>query len=76
MGYVRDVKAAIRDALSGYDCSISYTPRSGSRCAYFTVYIDDEWDWDWIESDIDSVCDEYDLWIDDDSNGAFDLCVN
>jgi hypothetical protein len=76
MGYVRDVKNAILEALDNYDCSVEYTPRSGDRCAYFTVTIDDEWDWDWIESDIDNICDEYGLWIDDDSYGSFDLCVS
>lgn len=76
MSYVSDVKKAIREALANYECRIEYTRRAGDRCAYFTVYIDDEWDWDWIENDIDAVCSEFNMWIDDDSRGSFDLCVN
>ncbi len=75
MGWIKDVKDSIYDALSNYDCDVEYTPRRGQRCAYFTVTINDEWCWDWIESDIDNVCDEYGLQIDDDSCGSFDLMV-
>ena len=38
--------------------------------------INEEWNWDWINDDIEEVCDEYNLWIDEDSVGDFDLCVN
>lgn len=41
---------------------------------FFTVTIDEDYDRDDIENAIDDVCDEYDLWIDDDSDGDFDLC--
>lgn len=74
MGYVRDVKNAIYDALDDYDVDIYYISRSGDRCGYFTVTINEEYDRDDIEDAIDDVCDEYDLWIDDDSDGDFDLC--
>lgn len=76
MGYVSNVKHAIYNALSNYDCDVEYTRGSRNSCAYFTVTIDDEWCWDWIQEDIDSICEDYDLWIDDDSDGDFDLCVN
>lgn len=76
MGYIRDVKNAIYEALVLYDCEVEYTRAYGDCCAYFTVTINDEWDWDIIEDDIDNVCNEYGLWIDDDSSGSFDLCVN
>lgn len=76
MSYVSEVKRAIYDALEDYDCHVVYTRGTKDRCAYFTVTIDEEWDWDWIEDDIDDVCDEYGLWIDDYSDGSFDLCVS
>lgn len=76
MGYVRDVKNAIYNALDGYDCNVYYTRGNDEHCGYFTVTINEEWAWDWIENDIDDVCDEYGLWIDDESDGSFDLCEN
>ena len=75
MGYVRNVKNAIYDALDDYECEVSYTSGDENSSSYFTVTIYDEWDWEWIEEDINEVCDEYGLWIDDDSEGSFDLCV-
>lgn len=76
MGYISDVKNEIYGALEDYNCEVNYTRKNGDTCAYFTITIDDEWDWDWIEQDIDKMCDEYGLWIDDDSEGSFDLCVS
>ena len=75
MGWIKDVKDAIYDALDDYDCTVDYTPREDDRCAYFTVTIDEDWDWDDIENAIDSVCNDYGLQIDDDSYGSFDLMV-
>lgn len=46
MGYIRDVKNAIYEALVLYDCEVEYTRAYGDCCAYFTVTINDEWDWD------------------------------
>lgn len=70
------IKRAIYDALDNYDCSIAFHKATGDSCAYFTVSINEAWDWDWIEEEIEDVCDKYDLWIDDDSEGDFDLCSN
>lgn len=75
MSYKKEVERAIYNAL---DCKVKYTPasRNGDRCAYFTVTINDkDWEWDRIENDIEKICEEYGLWIDDDSEGDFDLCV-
>lgn len=69
------IKRAIYDALENYNCSVSFHKDAPETCAYFSVEIHEEWDWDWIEDDIERVCEEYDLWIDDDSDGDFDLCI-
>lgn len=76
MGYVNNVKRAIHNALSNFDHSVYYTKGHGSYSSYFTIEINEEWDWDWIENQIDEVCDDYGLWIDDDSEGDFDLVVS
>lgn len=70
------IKSAIYDALENFNCSVYYHKAYSNSCAFFTVEIHEEWDWDWIEDDIERVCEEYDLWIDDDSDGDFDLCIN
>lgn len=78
MSYKKEVERAIYEALRDYDYNVEYTPasRNGDRCAYFTVTINGEdWVWDWIENDIEKICEEYGLWIDDDSKGDFDLCI-
>lgn len=76
MANIKTIKKAIYDALDVYDCDVEYTPRSGGRCAYFTVTInEDDWDWDWFEGPLDDVCEEYGLQIDEDSYGSFDLMV-
>ena len=78
----REIKAAIEDALDDYTVEVSYASKSGrgddASCSYFTVEFDEEEDWCWddIESDIADVCNEYDLQIDDDSDGDFDLCAH
>ena len=78
----REIKGEIIDALSDYDVSVWYNAKCGSgfdaQCSYFTVEFDDDEDWCWddIESAIDDVCSEYDLNIDDDSEGDFDLCAH
>ena len=70
------IKSAIYDALENFNCSVCFHKAESNSCAFFTVEIHEEWDWDWIEDDIERVCEEYDLWIDDDSDGDFDLCIN
>ena len=78
----REIKAAIEDALDDYNVEVSYASKSrrgdDASCSYFTVEFDEEEDWCWddIESDIADVCNEYDLQIDDDSDGDFDLCAH
>ena len=70
------IKSAIYRALENFNCSVSYTKSYSGKCAYFTVEIHDDWDWDLIDGALEQVCDEYDLWIDVDSDGDFDLCIN
>ena len=75
MGWIKDIKDAIYDALDNYDCEVEFTKRGKETYAYFTVTINDEWGWDEIENEIDNVCSQYGLQIDDDSYGSFDLIV-
>lgn len=74
----RQIISDIEDALSDYNVEVEFQRKLGhgfdATCSYFTVWIEDEdWDWDYVESDIQSVCDEWDLEIDFDSAGDFDL---
>lgn len=75
----REIRSDIYDALSDYDVDVCYHGPRGhgyeASCAYFTVTIDDdeEWDWDDLDEALEDVCSEWDLSIDDDSEGTFDL---
>lgn len=74
----REIKSDIEDALENYDCDVYYHKPEGhgynSCCGYFEVNINEnDWEWDWIENDLSDVMDEWDLYIDDDSDGDFDL---
>lgn len=74
----REIKSDIEDALENYDCDVYYHKPEGrgydSCCGYFEVNInEDDWEWDWIENDLSGVMEEWDLYIDDDSDGDFDL---
>ncbi len=56
----RKIVSDIYDVLSDYDIDVTYHKRTGhgynAQCAYFSVSINEEWDWDWIESDVEAVC--------------------
>lgn len=73
----REIKSAIYDALSNYNCEIwYYGPRGkgwGARCAYFEVEINDDYNCDDIEDALANVSDEYTLTIDWDSDEDVDL---
>ena len=73
----RQIRADIYDALCDYDVNVYYNHKTGhgygASCAYFTVYINDDWDWDDVMDDLDSVLEEWELDVDSDSSGSFDL---
>ena len=72
--YASEIIDAIEDALSDYDCEVEYySPTSDGECGFFEVDINDEYDQDDVDAALEGVLSEYQLDIDDDSDGDFDL---
>jgi len=76
----REIKSDIEDALENADlsCDVYYHKPEGrgddSCCGYFEVSLDDDdWEWEWVEDALEEVMNEWDLYIDDDSDEDFDL---
>lgn len=73
----RSIRSAIYNALSGYDCSVYYQKPVGKgwngTCGYFEITIEDEYDSDEIEEELQSVADDWELDFDWDSDGTVDL---
>lgn len=76
----QEIRDAIYDALSNYDCNVYYhRPSSDGMCGYFAVTInEDDYDEDDVDSCLAGVLSDYDLWIDDQSEGNedFDICAS
>lgn len=72
----REIKSAIYNALSDYDCDVYYQKPTNSQCAYFSISIEDEdYDSDDINCALENVCREYNLSIDWDSEADVNLNV-
>lgn len=74
----RQIKSAIYDALSNYDCDVYYNPPTGrgynACCSYFTITINEDCDHDFVADELDGVCDDWELSYDWDSeDGDLDL---
>lgn len=73
----REIKRAIYNALSDYNCEVWYNRPEGrgwnAQCAYFKVRINEKYYSDDIEDILEGVSDEYSLTIDWDSDEDVDL---
>lgn len=77
MEHWKEIKDAIYDALDDYDCDVYYQPPTGcgygAHCAYFEITINEDYDCEDIENDLNEVCNDYELGIDWDSDEDVDL---